>query len=309
MKKDLLYLSPERLLTHPQNLRRFYQEEHTQAMAASIRACKGVLQALRVVSSGQDGKFHVVDGNLRLAGARLLGKECPPLKCEVVNESEAQQHLAMVITAKFRFDPDPVSEAIHYKRLMEEDGYSVREIAALTGLHMRTIEGRLKLLELEPEIQELIAQKKLSADQRATDAFLSISNKKARVKLAERLSKDSVTIKALMASCERLAARMEQAARGDQETGAIPLAIKKAGRKPAPEVKVPLKAVKRAAADICKACQARESAIKKAPEPAWAIVERAANCTCTACNIREVDGVCKSCPAVELIRRLIEING
>jgi len=309
-QKGIVYLSPDNLLTHPKNLRRFYPENQVREMAQSIRARKGVTQAMQIVPNGAKGKFFVVDGNMRLAGARALGKDCPPLKCEVVNESEADQLLTMLVTAKFRYEPDPISEALHYKRLMEEEKYSIEAISKASGVGVFTIERRLKLLELDQEIQELIAKKELPADIQVTNSLLSIPNGKARVKMAQRLAKDGLSIKAIVASCDKLAARMQETAQRDQDGGgAFPFAIKKTGRKPAPESKVPVSNIRQAAKEMCKACLARESSLKKAPEPAWAIVQRAADCTCGRCNIRDVDGACKSCPAVELIKRLIDADG
>ena len=98
-------------------------------MAESIRAANGVIQAMIVTPSDKEGNYFVIDGNVRLHGARVLGMECPKLKCEVVSTPMAQQMLAMIITAKFRYEPDPISEALHYKRLQEEEKYSLRDCA------------------------------------------------------------------------------------------------------------------------------------------------------------------------------------
>lgn len=159
----LLYLYPDALLTHPKNLRRFYPENYVREMAESIKNAKGVYEPLLIVPNGKPGKYFVVDGNIRLAGGRLLGKDCPPLECKVMRQNEAEQLLTMIITAKFRYDPDPISEALHYKRLIDEEGYSPSKIARATGIAVTTVDNRLKLLTLEPEIQELIGNFKLPA--------------------------------------------------------------------------------------------------------------------------------------------------
>lgn len=57
MKSDkgkLLYLSPDNLLIHPKNLRRFYPEDQVREMAGSIRSGKGVLQAMLIVPNGTE---------------------------------------------------------------------------------------------------------------------------------------------------------------------------------------------------------------------------------------------------------------
>ena len=304
----LLYLSQDVLLTHPKNLRRFYPENQVREMADSIRAAKGVLQALRVVANGRKGKYCVVDGNMRLAGARALGKDCPPLKCEIVKESEVEQLLAMLVTAKIRYDPDPISEALHYKRLIEEEGYTASDIKGATGVCLKTIDTRRKLLELDPEIQELVGNHRLPSDFRATEAFLSIKNSKARVKLAERLARAGSTVKAIVASCQRLVARMEAHARVEHK-GAPSLTLGKHrafGKSVSPAASVPLTKVRKAAAEMCKKCDIR---MKAAPEPAWTLVSHAAEDTCRECNVRDIKGSCGECPGVDIIRRLIVAVG
>lgn len=86
-------------------------DEDVKLMASSIQSAKGVYQALLITPNGKKGHFFVVDGNMRLAGARLLGSKSPLLKCEVISKSHAEHLLAMIVTAKFRFDPDSICVA------------------------------------------------------------------------------------------------------------------------------------------------------------------------------------------------------
>ncbi|MEW6115631.1 MAG: hypothetical protein AB1553_01865 [Nitrospirota bacterium] len=304
-KKGLLYLSKDDLLTHPKNLRRFYPEYQVREMAESIRAVGGVLQALLIVHSGQAGKYFVVDGNMRLAGARALGDECPPLKCEIVDKGKAEQLLAMVVTAKFRYEPDPISEALHYKRLIEEEGYSAPRISRATGTHTATIYTRLKLLELDPEIQELIGNRKLPSAQEAINALLSISDPRVRVKLAQRLAKDEPTIKAVVAACDRLLSQLGKVS-ASKTKGSPALAHQEtSGAGINRNSTVDMEHVRDAAKATCKECDIRLGQLSSAPEPAWALITHAAEQTCDACNIREVIGACKNCPAVDIMRNLI----
>lgn len=297
----LLYLSPDVLMTHPKNLRRFYPEAQVREMAESIRQSKGVYQAMLIVPNGHKGKYFVVDGNIRLHGARLLGRECPKLKCEVVDAGKAEQLLTMVVTSQFRYDPDPISEALHYKRLMDEEGYSVQRIAHTTGLYEKRITTRLKLLNLDSEIQELIANRKLPTDERVADAFLSISNAKARVKLAQRLAKDGVSIKAILIACGRLSISLQGMA--ETKTSIPASAIVKKQASTAEPVK--WQQVRKAAADMCRQCDFSEKLLKSTQEPAWSLVVHATEETCGNCNISDVKDACSQCPGVVIILRLI----
>ncbi len=203
-----LYLPHTRLRLHPKNIRQFIPPEDAQKMAESIRAGGGVLQALLVVTDPERaGSYLVVDGNLRLAGGRVLGRDCPALKCEVISAGEAEQLLIMATTSHHHYPKRPVDEALHYARLRDEEGYSVRQIARLTGINEANLHSRLKLLELEPEVQELVNQGKLTKDVRVTTALLNIPDKQARIQLAQTIAakKKRITINAILATANQVA--------------------------------------------------------------------------------------------------------
>jgi ParB/RepB/Spo0J family partition protein len=303
----LLYLSPEVLLTHPKNLRRFYPENQVREMAESIKAAGGVHQALLIVPNGKAGRYFVVDGNMRLAGGRHLGKDCPKLKCELVDQTTAGQLLTMAATAKFRYDPDPISEALHYQRLMEEEGYNVPQLGRALGISPTQLYQQLKLLKLDKEIQGLIGTRKLPRDARAVDALLSVPDAKARVKLAERMAAMEAGIKAIVAACTRLNEQMKEAAQQPPATGtpAIDLARQRTfGKTLAENQDVKIQKIRRSAAEVCEGCNAREAALK-AYEPAWSLIAHEAGETCKACDVKAVKGACRDCPAVDFLRRII----
>ena len=93
----IITIAAARLSHHPRNMRRFYPEAQVAEMAASMKA-RGLEQALIVVPNGKRGQYWVVDGNLRLEGARRLGNHCSALKCEVRTRAAADQLLTMAVT-------------------------------------------------------------------------------------------------------------------------------------------------------------------------------------------------------------------
>ncbi len=303
----LLYLSPNVLLTHPKNLRRFYPPDQVSEMAESIKAASGVHQALLIVPNGKAGRYFVVDGNMRLAGGRHLGKDCPKLKCELVDQSTVGQLLTMAATAKFRYDPDPVSEALHYQRLMEEEGYNVPQLGRALGISPTQLYQQLKLLKLDKEIQTLVGSRRLPRDGRAIDALLSIPDARARVKLAERMASLEAGIKAIVAACARLNEQMKEAEKRPPATGtpAIDIAGQRTfGKKLGKDQNVKIQKIRQAAAEICADCNAREASLK-AYEPAWSLITHEAGETCKACDVKAVKGACRDCPAVDLLRRIV----
>jgi ParB/RepB/Spo0J family partition protein len=318
---ELLYLFPDPLLRlHPSNIRRIYRPADVAQMAASIKAHKGVIQALLIVPASALGStdralvaddvpdaYYVVEGNLRLTAARTLGEQCPPLKCEVVDADRAAQLLLMATTSEMVFAKDPISLALHYHRLSAEEGMSYRAIARAMGHAESVIANYIALLDLDAPIQELIAQGELPRDRRVRDALMAIPGSEARIALAERLARSGASIKAILKSCETLAERMEMAeAQRVSKVPALIHAAQAVARVPRGEATPPHGTLRQAVAETCGGCDVRHNALPDVPEPAWALVVEASQETCAACSVREIADSCAQCPTVYLLRNLMQ---
>lgn len=213
---QVVFLSVDVLKLHPQNMRLYYPPQGIEKMAASIKAASGVYQALLVVEDqSEPGMYFVMDGNMRLAGGRLLGAECPPLKCEIIQADRAEQLLAMSVTSEFHFPKDIVSQGFHYLRLMEQEKFTIQEIAQKTGVSRPTIEKSLKATQLEPEIRELIIQNKLSGDLRVTRALLELPDSAIRVRQAQRFARNETSIRGIVQACRYIVSQAAALAGSD----------------------------------------------------------------------------------------------
>lgn len=337
----LLFLPHTQLHTHPRNMRRFYPAADVRQMADSLLANRGNLQAMIITpdpalsavegpapsipsgversgtqskNEGGDG-FYVVDGNLRLAAARLLGPHCPPLKCEVVRQSQADQLLSMILSNTLRFDPDPVSEGLHYRALLAE-GLSVAEISRRTGVYESRIRGRLRLADLDDPLQQLVLEARLSHDPRVVEALLAIPDPDARLKLVKKFTDAGrgKNIQALVVAAQTLAEKLGSSSRTRQRGrprrpqagwGAV---VSRSATLPPPSAPATLAAIRESARQSCAACDLKASpAIRAIPEPAWSLVAHAADQTCAACNLADIETVCNGCPLPDMLQRLIAI--
>lgn len=299
--KNLLSLKSSQLLTHPHNMRRFYPADQVGEMAESIAANKGVLQPLIVTRDAKD-KFIVVDGNMRLAGARLLGDKCPLLECKVVDTEAADQLLTMVIANQIRYDVDPVSEGLHYKALQTE-GLTVRDISKRTGIYESRIISRKVLAELDKPIQQLIIENKLPHSADVAKALLSLTSA-VRIKLAERLAQNpNVKIKTILNACERMAKDQPPTKKLKRPAVELSGALNVKGET------VTAKDVHAAANKVCFSCNQYEGALAQGPAPAWSMIVHSADKTCDTCSLKDMQKICGSCPAVELLRNIIANKG
>jgi ParB/RepB/Spo0J family partition protein len=294
-----LTLDLSHLKTHPKNMRRFYPESDVREMGESILAHGGVLEDLLIVPDG-DEDYYVVAGNLRLAGGRWLGDRCPPLDCKIITKNKAEQLLVMLTENVIRHDVDPVSEARHYQRLIEE-GLSVRDISKGTGIYEMRIRSRLRITELDERIQDHMAKGEFPHGVPVCDAFLSIPNKKLRIQLADRLAANPNTnTKTILRACEGLLKRLSAK---DVPAMKVPsVQLTGAGR---PRGSVSAQELRAAASRTCKACDLSEAYLKDAKEPAWSVVTHAAGEVCGSCNMINAQDSCKDCPLVEMLRALV----
>lgn len=294
----LIHVECGDLIIHPKNIRKHYPHSDVTEMSASILATDGVLEPLIVVPDPTPGskKYLVVDGNMRLMGARLLGNKCPPLECKVVHQGEAEQFLSMAVANQVRYEIDPVSEGIHYK-MMENEGLTVRAISKKTGIYEARISNRRVLADLDRPIQKLIIEKRFPSSSDAARALLKLPSD-VRIKLAERLAQNpNLKISTVIFACEK----MLQAVTVPLERPAVQIS----GALNGETHKTTADDLRNAARKTCEKCNQYTARLRENPEPAWSMVVHAADETCNQCNLKDIAGVCSSCPSVELLKNLL----
>ncbi|MDY7076570.1 MAG: ParB/RepB/Spo0J family partition protein [Chloroflexota bacterium] len=289
--EEVVHHLPHTMLRiHPRNMRRFYPQHEVERMAASIEA-RGVIEPL--IGVRVNGHVQIVVGNLRLTSARYLGDEAPLMPVIIRQQEEAEQLLDMVAENLVRAAPDPVSEALHYWRLLQEPGMSRARLARETGVASATINDRLRLMELEPEIQDLIAAGRFPRGREPVEALLSIPDSRARVETARALAKRRADVRLIKATCTRVRGRLErrlkvqQAAREGREYVPALEGALEAGLPPEDRQPIPWGLLRQAAAASCGACSAWEGgypglakgdcselAVPSVTEPGWGIFRK-----------------------------------
>ena len=136
-----------------------FDDETIAELAASIRTY-GVIQPV-VVRQLPTGVYQVVAGERRLRAARLAGLEVVPAIVRDVDETGALE-LALVENLQ-REDLNPIDEAHGYESLMELSGATQADVSERVGRGRSTVANALRLLELPPDVQEMLSEGKLSA--------------------------------------------------------------------------------------------------------------------------------------------------
>ncbi len=155
------YAPIERIGRNPANPRRHFADAELEDLAASIRK-HGVVQPVLVRPSKAEGiDYELIAGERRWRAAQKAGLTELPVIVRDVNDRTALQ-LAIVENVQ-RADLNPIEEAMGYRQLIDEHGYSQNDLAEIIGKSRSHVANTLRLLKLPPEIHAMIENGALSA--------------------------------------------------------------------------------------------------------------------------------------------------
>ncbi|MFH1690753.1 MAG: ParB/RepB/Spo0J family partition protein [Candidatus Eisenbacteria bacterium] len=136
-----------------------FDDETIKELAASIRIY-GVVQPV-LVRQLATGAYELVAGERRLRASRLAGLDVVPAIIRDVDETGALE-LALVENLQ-REDLNPIDEARGYESLMEMSGATQADVAERVGRDRSTVANCVRLLELPPDVQDMLSEGELSA--------------------------------------------------------------------------------------------------------------------------------------------------
>jgi len=120
-------------------------------LAASIKSL-GLLQPILV--RRENGSFHLIAGERRLAASKLAGKK--EIEIKVDDQDEAARLESLLVENLHRKDIDPLEEADGYSRLIDL-GLKQSDIAKKVGRSEAHVSKRLSLTGLSPLAGKLLA--------------------------------------------------------------------------------------------------------------------------------------------------------
>jgi len=173
-----------------------FREEALEELARSIRA-SGIIQPLVVRPVGS--RFQLIAGERRWRAAQRAGLT---KVSSIVRHLSDELALEMTLVENIqREDLNAIETARAFERLMEEFQLTQESVAERTGKDRATVANAVRLLKLEPTIQEWIEEGKLSAGHGR--ALLAVADPQLRLRYAHRASRGGLTVRQI----ERLAAR------------------------------------------------------------------------------------------------------
>ena len=175
---------------NPHQPRTHFDDDSLNELADSIRAV-GVLQPL-LVRALRPGAYQLIAGERRLKAAQRAGlAQVPVIVRDATDAASAEQAL---IENVHREDLSPLEEAAAYQQLIEDFRLTHDQLAARVGKNRATISNSLRLLALPASVQQLIADRRLSAGH--AKVLLGLSDRKEQERLAQQVVRDGLSVRA-----------------------------------------------------------------------------------------------------------------
>jgi len=206
MQLDIDLIEPS-----PYQPRTRFREAALDELARSIQA-SGIIQPLVVRSIGN--RFQLIAGERRWRAAQRAGLE---KVSAIVRQVPDELALEMTLVENIqREDLNAMEAARAFERLMDEFQLTQEAVAERTGKDRATVANAIRLLKLEPTIQEWIEEGKLTAGHGR--ALLAVLDPPLRMRYAQKAARGGLTVRQI----ERLASRRARGAKMTTEVQVDP---------------------------------------------------------------------------------------
>jgi ParB family chromosome partitioning protein len=193
---------------NPHQPRKHFDEEQLGSLAASVREL-GVLQPILVREVGE-GEYELIAGERRWRAAKRAGLPMIPV---IVRSADDLSSLEQAVVENLhRQDLNPLEEAAAYQQLLEDFEMTHEQLASRVGKSRAAVTNILRLFQLPPSIQRLVADGSLSAGH--ARALLGTPDRSFQEALAKRTVAEGLPVRAVE---EAVRARGEGAADGEEE--------------------------------------------------------------------------------------------
>lgn len=209
----------EDIVPNPNQPRIHFNETELRELSESIQE-HGVLQPLLVRKHGNG--YEIIAGERRYQASKLAGLEELPV---IIKDVDDEQMLALALIENLqRSDLNPVEEAKGYRQLIDASGMTQEALSKAVSKSRSAITNSLRLLDLPEVVQQMIFEGKLTAGH--ARAILAIPYEDARIKLAEKVVAEGLSVRAT----ENLAPLFSAGETPKTTRPATPQSFKKAAR-------------------------------------------------------------------------------
>ena len=174
-----------------------FDEEKLEELAESIGKY-GVIQP--IVVRPVSNKYEIIAGERRYKASKLANKSTIP--AIILNLSDKDSEEIALLENIQRQQLSPIEEAVSYKRILDMGYITQEQLAKKLGKSQSTIANKIRLLNLDDEVQSYLLNNKIS--ERHARSLLRISDKEKQVEMLHRIVEERLTVKQTDKEIEKL---------------------------------------------------------------------------------------------------------
>jgi ParB family chromosome partitioning protein len=178
----------DEIQTNPNQPRKEFRQDQLLELAISITR-DGIIQPLVVRFVGDH--YELVAGERRLRAAKIAGLQTVPVVVQKIADDRLLE-VALIENIQ-REDLNPIELAQAFERMATELSLNHEEIGARTGKDRATITNSIRLLQLPPELQDMVARRELSSGH--ARAILKVRNEAQQKDLAQKILAEGWTVR------------------------------------------------------------------------------------------------------------------
>ena len=162
--------------------------EQVKELAASIKA-EGLIQPIAARPS-EDG-YEIIAGERRWRAYRQLGRKTIPVR--VLEVEDASSAVLSLIENLQREGLDPIEEALGCSVLIQDFELTQAQVAERLGKSRVYVTNALRLLQLDEQIQQYLADERLSVGH--AKVLLGLEDEAARLRLAKKIVGNGLSVR------------------------------------------------------------------------------------------------------------------
>lgn len=179
-----------------------FDEQGLKELADSIRE-HGIIQPLVLRKLGD--KYEIIAGERRYKAAQIAGLPTVPAVIANIDDNKSAE-VALVENVQRR-DLTAIEEARSYKNLLDKDYLTQEQLAKRMGLSQPAIANKLRLLNLDDEVQQALLDEKIS--ERHARTLLTLQDKNAQKEWLHRIINERLTVRQLDLELRKYKENME----------------------------------------------------------------------------------------------------
>ncbi|MGN1337590.1 MAG: ParB/RepB/Spo0J family partition protein [Candidatus Coprovivens sp.] len=174
-----------------------FDEQGLKELSDSIRE-HGIIQPLVLRKLGN--KYEIIAGERRYKAAQMAGLTTVPAVISNIDDNKSAE-VALVENVQRR-DLTAIEEARSYKQLLDKGYLTQEQLAKRMGLSQPSIANKLRLLNLDEEVQQALLEEKIS--ERHARTLLTLQDKNAQKEWLHRIINERLTVRQLDLELKKL---------------------------------------------------------------------------------------------------------